>query len=58
MIYYLIKDSSIQNMIEADESMRHVYESMGYVFLKGSNTPGSPSIGWIYDGQSFYPPAD
>lgn len=54
--YALVKDGIIDNVILADESRRATYEIQGYIFIEIPVVPGSPGIGWTYDGVTFSPP--
>lgn len=57
MIFALIKDGVVQNTIVADQAF--VDEHMkGYdAAIEIQDKPGSPGIGWIYDGKEFSAPA-
>ena len=53
--YAVIKDGVIYNVIIADT--QEIAETVtGLICVQISNDPGSPTIGWSYDGTSFTAP--
>ena len=53
--YAVIKDGIINNVIVADT--QEIAETVtGLTCVEVSNEPGSPGIGWSYDGAEFTAP--
>lgn len=57
MTYALIKNGIIQNVIVADSDVAAQYVGDYDYVVQIPDSPGSPFIGWSYDGSSFTPPA-
>lgn len=58
----LIKDGTVVNAILVESIEAFQQESPTFFaeydfVLEGSDVPGSPGIGWTYDGTDFTPPA-
>lgn len=62
MIVALIKDSVVQNVIIVESIDRMQEESPEFCALFDELvpgvSPGVPSIGWTWDGETFSPPAE
>ena len=53
--YAVIKDGIVNNVIVADT--KEIAEIVtGLTCIEVSNEPGSPGIGWTYDGTNFSAP--
>lgn len=53
----LIKDGVVINAIVAPASAAQT-AFPDHLVTEGSEEPGSPGPGWLYDGTSFSPPPD
>lgn len=56
MIFALIKDGFVQNTIVADQDFIDGVKDQYDACVEISLSPGSPSIGWSYDGEVFSAP--
>jgi hypothetical protein len=58
MLYAQILNGVVQNVIILNDTSLISLFSQGFDYLiEVSQTPGSPGIGWLYDGTNFTPPA-
>jgi hypothetical protein len=56
-MYYLIIDNGVVvNIIVADSTFAAAITPQHQYVVATANTPGSPGIGWTYDGTNFAPP--
>jgi len=56
--YALIKDGLVVNVIVADEGFLPLIASDYDAIIQVSLEPGSPCIGWSYNGRKFAPPGN
>lgn len=56
MFYALVKNGVVVNTIVADADFIALIQSQYDHCVQITNEPGSPSMGWTYDGTSFSPP--
>lgn len=59
MIYALVKNDVIQNVIVADAAFVAMIAQDWDDVIQVDDSPGSPGVGWVRsgDGDSFEPPA-
>ncbi len=58
MIYALINGGIVVNTIVAEPDFISNLENDFDSIVEISQDPGSPGIGWSYDGSNFTPPGD
>lgn len=57
MVYALIKDGKVENMIVADEAFISKIQAQWEHCVRVDNLDVQPSIGWDFDGSDFSDPA-
>ena len=58
MIYAVINNNVIENVIIADEDFAQMIRQQNQYVLRVDNLNPEPSIGWTYDGSTFSPPEE